>query len=142
MGCLMSAPETRIGKHTSSEFASIVKHPWFHSFDWSGLHTRPGPLIPTGCENMDEMLEYLKFCPTSDARFPHLIDEITRNFDKFPDAEPQLNPGGKPTGRVEAMDGLDNQFVGYTYKRNRKPRLPISGQLFEEAKLKGCVGGT
>ena len=89
---------------------------------------------------MGEMLSYLKFCPKSDARFPHLISEITRNFDKFPDAVDHLNPSGKPASRVEA-DAMDNQFVGYTYKRKRKPRLPISGQLFEEAKLKGGVGG-
>jgi len=137
MGCLLSAPENRIGKDSSGGFEEIVKHPWFASFNWSGLHDRPGPLIPTGCENMAEMLEYLKFCPKSDARFPHLIDEITRNFDKFPDAVDSLNPGGK-TSRVE-VNTLDNQFVGYTYKRKRKPRLPISGQLFdEEQKTKGA----
>ena len=31
------------------------------------------------------------------------------------------------------MGVLDSQFVGYTYKRKKKPRLPISGELFEAA---------
>ena len=39
----------------ASQFEQIVKHPWFAGFDWEGIHERPGPLIPTGCEHMDEV---------------------------------------------------------------------------------------
>ena len=78
------------------------------------------------------MLEYLRFCPRSDPRFPHLIEEVTRNFDKFPDATEQIKGGGKAPIRVE-RSALDNKFAGYTYKRKMKPTLPISGQLFDDS---------
>lgn len=50
MACLLAGPDKR-----ASQFEQIVKHPWFAGFDWEGIHERPGPLIPTGCEHMDEV---------------------------------------------------------------------------------------
>lgn len=125
MSTLLSNADSR-----AATFEQIVMHPWFNGFSWDGLHSRPGPLIPSGCSQMDEMLEYLKVCPKSDARFPHLIAEVTANFDNFPDAEEQIDPNFVKPSRAE-KDALTNQFVGYTYKRKKKPRLPISATLFD-----------
>ena len=113
-----------------SNFEQVVTHLWFKGFDWAGLHNRPGPLIPSGCANMEEMLEYLKFIDKSDARFPHLIDEVTRNFDKFPDAVERMTDD-VDFPRVDKT-ALADPFIGYSYKRQRKPRMPLSGELFEQ----------
>jgi len=126
MSTLLSNADSR-----TSTFEQIVTHPWFNNFGWDGLHDCPGPLIPSGCAQMDEMLEFLKVCPKSDARFPHLIAEITANFDNFPDADgDEIDPNFVKPSRAE-KDALTNQFVGYTYKRKKKPRLPISATLFD-----------
>lgn len=63
MSTLLSNADSR-----TSTFEQIVTHPWFNNFGWDGLHDCPGPLIPSGCAQMDEMLEFLKVCPKSDAR--------------------------------------------------------------------------
>ena len=57
MRCLLSGTDTRIGSSQQvGGFEQVVSHPWFKNFDFD-THSGPGPLIPAGCENMDELLE-------------------------------------------------------------------------------------
>jgi serine/threonine kinase 38 len=153
MASLLSGPETRIGasggaggRPGENGFSQVVRHEWFTDFDWAGLSQRPGPLLPSGGENVEEMIEFLKVIDTNDARMKGLVSMVTQNFDNFDgrvDASSnsegqssngrggQQNGGGKGGGKSEQKPGdtINNQFVGYTYKRANKVRLPIA-ELF------------
>ena len=66
LSCLLAGPETRIGSSVEDStsylngFAQIVKHPWFADFDWDGLSSRDGPLLPAGSAEIPSLLEYLR----------------------------------------------------------------------------------
>lgn len=128
LSCLLAGPESRIGSQVNGTtefengFVQVVKHRWFDGFDWQGLPLRDGPILPPGAKELPEMLEYLKTCPKSDPRFKQLIQKVTQNFDTFEDYGTNLD---KDLGRARRVDQerLDH-FVGYAYKRNRKPKLP------------------
>lgn len=66
LSCLLAGPESRIGssKQADSEFENgfkqVIQHPWFHGFDWEGVRSREGPLLPAGSREFPELLEYLK----------------------------------------------------------------------------------
>jgi len=62
-------------------------------------------------------------CPKSDARFKPLVERVTQNFDTFEDFGSNLDQDGL-RNRVSANPHLD-QFYDYTYRRVRKPRLPL-----------------
>lgn len=65
LSCLLAGPECRIGSSQNSAdyengFKQVVQHPWFRGFDWEGLRSREGPLLPSGSREFPELLEYLK----------------------------------------------------------------------------------
>jgi serine/threonine kinase 38 len=128
LSCLLAGPESRIGsqKNGTTEFENgfvqVVKHPWFHGYDWDGNAKGDGPLLPPGAKEFPDLLEFLKTCPKGDARFKPLIQRVTQNFDTFEDYGSNLHKEGK--GKRVDQETLDH-FVGYAYKRNRKPKLPI-----------------
>jgi len=128
LSCLLAGPESRIGsqKNGTTEFENgfvqVVKHPWFQGYDWEGSAKRDGPLLPPGAKEFPDLLEFLKTCPKSDPRFKPLIQRVTQNFDTFEDYGSNLYKESK-TKRVD-QERLDH-FVGYAYKRGRKPKLPI-----------------
>lgn len=130
LSCLLAGPESRIGSSKNgSEFESgfrqVVQHPWFRGFDWDGLREREGPLLPSGSREFPELLEYLKTCPKSDPRFPQLVQRVTQNFDTFEDFGSNLDREGKTRVSRSALD----QFYDYSYRRVRKPRVPLPDML-------------
>mmetsp|Transcript_18880 Transcript_18880/g.27925 ORF Transcript_18880/g.27925 Transcript_18880/m.27925 type:complete len:540 (-) Transcript_18880:183-1802(-) len=127
LSCLLAGPENRIGSPEpgsdfTNGFKQIVAHPWYKGFDWEGLSSREGPLLPAGGREFPELLEYLKTCPKSDPRFKQLVQRVTQNFDTFEDFGSNLDQGGRQRVNVTNLD----QFYDYSYRRVRKPRLPIS----------------
>jgi len=129
LSCLLAGPESRIGsaKGNSSDFENgfvqVVKHPWFAKYDWEGSLARDGPLLPPGSEEFPDLLDFLQTCPKTDPRFKPLIQRVTQNFDSFEDYGSNLEVGYEVRRRVDGTN-LD-QFYDYTYRRTRKPRLPI-----------------
>jgi serine/threonine protein kinase len=66
LSCLLAGPENRIGSSKNGSefengFKQVVQHPWYRGFDWDGLRSRDGPLLPTGSREFPELLEYLKY---------------------------------------------------------------------------------
>eukprot|EP00591_Stephanopyxis_turris_P003440 CAMPEP_0195517996 /NCGR_PEP_ID=MMETSP0794_2-20130614/11911_1 /TAXON_ID=515487 /ORGANISM="Stephanopyxis turris, Strain CCMP 815" /LENGTH=514 /DNA_ID=CAMNT_0040646887 /DNA_START=66 /DNA_END=1610 /DNA_ORIENTATION=+ len=127
LSCLLAGPESRIGSQVNGTtefengFLQVVRHPWFSDTDWEGLPHRDGPILPPGSRVFPDLLEFLKTCPKSDPRFKPLIQQVTQNFDTFEDNGSSLD--NKEARRRVDEANLDH-FVGYAYKRNRKPRLP------------------
>jgi len=130
LSCLIAGPESRIGgssKAGTTEFENgfvqVVQHPWFEGFDWDGLSDRDGPLLPSGCHEIPEILEHLKTCPKNDRRFRDLVSRATQNFDTFEDFGSNLD-SDEGKRRVDKTS-LDH-FYDYSYRRTRKPRMPFS----------------
>jgi len=126
LSCLLAGPESRIGSSKNSTefengFRQVVQHPWFKGFDWEGLPNKEGPLLPSGSREFPELLEYLKTCPKSDPRFPQLVSRVTQNFDTFEDYGSNLHK----QGRTRVIRNPLDQFYDYTYRRVRKPRIPL-----------------
>jgi serine/threonine protein kinase len=66
LSCLLAGPENRIGSARNGSdfengFKQVVQHPWYRDFDWEGLRSRDGPLLPAGSREFPELLEYLKY---------------------------------------------------------------------------------
>mmetsp|Transcript_31815 Transcript_31815/g.38980 ORF Transcript_31815/g.38980 Transcript_31815/m.38980 type:complete len:433 (-) Transcript_31815:293-1591(-) len=128
LSCLLAGPESRIGsqRNNTTEFENgfkqVVKHPWFHGFDWDNLSHREGPLLPPGSREFPELLDFLRTCPKRDPRFKPLIQKVTQNFDTFEDYGSNLDSNKEVRRRVNETS-LDH-FYDYTYRRTRKPRLP------------------
>jgi len=129
LSCLLASPEYRIGSGNGSSgdyengFAQIVRHPWFNGFDFEGIHHTNGPLLPAGSNEFDDLLEFLKTCPKSDPRFKPLIQRVTQNFDTFEDYGSTFeNSEGRRRVNGTSLD----HFYDYTYRRQRKPKLPTS----------------
>ena len=63
-------------------------------------------------------------------------------FSKCP-ADKFEEGGGGGGGKANFMGGgarfnpLDENFVGYTYKRKRKPKMPLTASLFEQLNVGG-----
>jgi len=129
LSCLLAGPESRIGSSKGNTnnfengFVQVVKHPWFNNFDWDGFLQRDGPLLPPGSKEFDLLLDLLQTCPKTDPRFKPLIQRVTQNFDSFEDYGSNLDNGKDVRRRVDGTN-LD-QFYDYTYRRTRKPRLPV-----------------
>jgi len=126
LSCLLAGPETRIGSPApgsdfTNGFKQIIAHPWYRGFDWEGLSAKEGPLLPAGGREFPELLEYLKTCPKSDPRFKQLVQRVTQNFDTFEDFGSNLDQGGRQRVSVANLD----QFYDYSYRRVRKPHIPI-----------------
>lgn len=124
--CLLAGPDVRIGSSKNGTefengFKQVVQHPWFKGFDWDGLPDRDGPLLPSGSREFPDLLEYLKTCPKNDPRFPQLESRITQNFDTFEDYGSNL----EQTGRTRVLRNQLDQFYDYSYRRVRKPRVPL-----------------
>mmetsp|Transcript_23924 Transcript_23924/g.26674 ORF Transcript_23924/g.26674 Transcript_23924/m.26674 type:complete len:549 (-) Transcript_23924:176-1822(-) len=124
--CLLAGPESRIGSSKNGTefengFKQVVQHPWFKGFDWDGLADREGPLLPNGSREFPELLEYMKTCPKTDPRSPHLISRITQNFDTFEDYGSNL----EQQSRSRVLRNQLDQFYDYSYRRVRKPRVPL-----------------
>ncbi|KAI2499727.1 protein kinase [Fragilaria crotonensis] len=119
--------ENRIGSSVpngefTNGFQQIIAHPWYRGFDWEHLGEVEGPLLPAGAAEFPELLEYLKTCPKSDPRFEQLVQRVTQNFDTFEDYGSNLDQeGGRQRANVVSLD----QFYDYSYRRPRKPRVPI-----------------
>lgn len=127
LSCLLAGPENRIGSSVpngefTNGFQQIIAHPWYRGFDWEHLGEVEGPLLPAGAAEFPELLEYLKTCPKSDPRFEQLVQRVTQNFDTFEDYGSNLDQeGGRQRANVVSLD----QFYDYSYRRPRKPRVPI-----------------
>jgi len=126
LSCLLAGPESRIGSSKNSTefengFRQVIQHRWFKGFDWEGLPTEEGPLLPSGSREFPELLEYLKTCPKSDPRFPQLVSRVTQNFDTFEDYGSNLDK----QGRTRVIRNPLDQFYDYNYRRVRKPRIPL-----------------
>jgi len=124
--CLLAGPDVRIGSSKNGTefengFKQVVQHPWFKGFDWDGLPDRDGPLLPSGSREFPDLLEYLKTCPKNDPRFPQLESRITQNFDTFEDYGSNL----EQAGRTRVLRNQLDQFYDYSYRRVRKPRVPL-----------------
>ena len=127
------------------DFDSIVDHMWVRNFDYGRIEVgRRGPLVPEGGEGVGEMIEFLKVCEKGDARFEPLADLVTQNFDKFEEEEEEEGAGAETGGgergvwegaaaAAGAAGGTgEGDFVGYTFKRKKKPRLPLTASLFDQ----------
>mmetsp|Transcript_21612 Transcript_21612/g.49149 ORF Transcript_21612/g.49149 Transcript_21612/m.49149 type:complete len:491 (-) Transcript_21612:406-1878(-) len=125
LSCLLAGPESRIGagRGGSTEFENgfkaVVRHRWFKDFDWEGLKTQDGPLLPSGAECFGTVLEELRHVDLKDPRFKGLVEKATQNFDTFED----FNDTNLNVRRRVGNTMLD-QFVGYAYRRKRVPKLP------------------
>lgn len=124
--CLLAGPDVRIGSSKNGTefengFKQVVQHPWFKGFDWDGLPDRDGPLLPSGSREFSELLEYMKTCPKNDPRFPQLESRISQNFDTFEDYGTNL----EQSGRTRVLRNQLDQFYDYSYRRVRKPRVPL-----------------
>jgi len=128
LSCLLAGPESRIGSQRNGTtefengFVQVVKHRWFRGFDWDGISSRSGALLPPGTREFPELLEYLKTCPKNDPSFIPLIEKVTQNFDTFEDFGSNLDNNKEVRRRVDETS-LDH-FYDYSYRRTRKPRLP------------------
>lgn len=122
LSCLLAGPESRIGSSKNGDefengFKQVVQHPWFRDFEWENMRERDGPLIPQGCREIPELLDYLRTCPKDDPRFKTLVGRVTQNFDTFEDYGSNLSR----KQRVQKTN-LDH-FYNYDYRRVRKPRV-------------------
>jgi len=135
MNCLISNADRRLGRNGVEE---IKAHPWFTNsgIQWDNLKERPAPYVPEGSDVLRELIDNLKTIRTDDARFQPLIQQITANFDDFPDTN------GWGANKTTTRKDKNNDFIGYTYKRKKKVnvRNAIGQDLFapiqdnEEAK--------
>lgn len=64
-------------------------------------------------------------CPKSDPRFRQLVQRVTQNFDTFEDFGSNLDSESKTRVHKNALD----QFYDYSYRRVRKPRVPLPDHL-------------
>jgi len=116
---LICDPDQRLGLRGSGE---IKAHPWFTGVDFEKIRERDAPFIPKFSRPVQEMFQELRNRPATDPMFSTIIDEITSNFDPFPD-EPLPGEGrlGKPT-----LGGwTDPKFLGFTFKKANARGLPV-----------------
>jgi len=113
MGRLLAMPEQRVG-----DIEEAASHPWFYGIDWASLRTLDSPHGGV-VGDLDDLAELLRDADTADPRFPHLVSEVTRNFEPFGQdggmpraASPHSSLNGSLGGRHRRS--ID-QFVGYTY---------------------------
>jgi serine/threonine kinase 38 len=128
MNCLITNADRRLGRNGVEE---IKAHPWFvnANVQWDRLKEESAPYVPEGSDVLRDLIENLKAVSKDDARFPPLIQQITANFDDFPDA------GGWGSAKSTSRKDKHNEFIGYTYKRKKKVnvRSAIGENLFASA---------
>ena len=71
------------------------------------------------------ILRITRTCPKSDPRFRQLVQRVTQNFDTFEDFGSNLESESKTRVHKNALD----QFYDYSYRRVRKPRVPLPDHL-------------
>ncbi|RHY14730.1 hypothetical protein DYB25_002698 [Aphanomyces astaci] len=114
------------------DLARIKAHPWFRGIEWRSLRTQPSPYIPSrGGAEFRDMLQKLQHLDPADAQYQSLVKQITANFDEFPDQGLGHNDNEEVEGGAAAAsagpgkgEGEYNKFIGYTYRRKPKSRLP------------------
>jgi serine/threonine protein kinase len=127
---LVADAGTRLGRNGVNE---IKAHAWFAGLDWENLRQLPAPYVPEESAQMRHLLGELKLTERGSPRFPQLINQITANFDDFPE-DGGVWGSGKHTSRRDK----DNQFIGYTYRRRKTvgSRAGVSTDLFTQAEEK------
>ncbi|CAK9015920.1 Serine/threonine-protein kinase 38-like (NDR2 protein kinase) (Nuclear Dbf2-related kinase 2), partial [Durusdinium trenchii] len=120
---LICDPEQRMGMSGSEE---IKEHPWLKDIDFERIRERTAPHVPNFSADVDTIFAQLQSHTPADPEFGALIEEITSNFDDFPD-EPLP---GAPEGRIgKSRVGhvkRDAKFLGYTYT---KPKMKQTHEL-------------
>jgi len=117
---LICDPDQRLGLRGSGELKS---HPWFAGVNFDTIRDKEAPFVPTFSRSVADLFQELRTRQPTDPVFQQIIEEITSNFDNFPD-EPLPGEGrlGKPT-----LGGWsDPKFLGFTFKKNpsRSDSLP------------------
>jgi len=123
---LICDPDQRIGMSGSTE---IRQHPWFAEVHFDSIRELEAPHVPSFSQDVDSIFKQLQELEATDMQFGELIQEITSNFDDFPD-EPLP---GAPEGRIGKSSRLghgkrDAKFLGYTYT---KPKMKGTHELVE-----------
>eukprot|EP00937_MAST-01D_sp_MAST-1D-sp2_P000099 g99.t1 len=134
---LMCNVPQRLGRDKG--LADIKKHPWLADVAWDTMRSQRAPFVPDLCTKLEPTLDKLRGMPSTHRDFPAIVKELTANFDDFPD-NPLPGAGGKgaaPAG--SARRDKDNKFIGYTYKRKAKVRVPLEDDAGEGG---GGGGGT
>ena len=76
---------------------------------------------------MPKILDDMKHLETTDPVFQKHIEEITQNFDSFPD-EPLPGEMEGSVGRVFKVSWRDPNFLGYTYKKTTQKGIHVDAR--------------
>jgi hypothetical protein len=120
---------------------SLKGHAWFAGYNWDTLQQQKAPFVPEIGAQLGDLVDQLKEVEPSDPRFVPLVKQLTSNFDDFPDeplGAPKVDAGAKKVG---SRRDKDNKFIGYTYKRKQKVRMPLSEEVFAAGEEGGGGGG-
>ena len=132
----------RLGRNGAEE---IRAHRWFKGLDWNTLRQQRAPYLPSGSTRLKEVLSELQDVDNTSPRYHNLIQQLTANFDQFPDdgsvwgkgsmSQAGSNPAAKaaltPSAVASQTKPLDDQFIGYTYKRKKDVvRSTLSSGVF------------
>ncbi|KAI3898604.1 hypothetical protein MKW98_000717 [Papaver atlanticum] len=90
IGKLLCNVEQRLGTKGANE---IKAHPWFDGVEWDRLYQMEAAFIPEVNDELD-----------------------TQNFEKFEEAENQIQTSAKSGPWRKMLSSKDINFVGYTYK--------------------------
>ena len=117
----------------------IRTHPWLAGYDFEGLRSARAPFVPEIKAKLEPTLERLRTMPSSDPAFAPLVQELTANFDDFPD---HPLPGARDASGAGVRRDKDNKFIGYTYKRAAKVRVPLGDDDDDEGDGGGGGGSS
>lgn len=113
---LICDPESRLGSRgAGSQELKAAK--WFANVDFATLQQMEAPFVPRFSLPAKDILRELQTRPHTDPRFCELIEEITCNFDQFPD-EPL--PGVGHLGKPTLGSWSDPKFLGFTFNNTKK----------------------
>lgn len=131
---LVTSADQRLGRGGLDE---IQRHPWFTGIEWDRLREYEAPHASASMEqspeHMCQMIDLLRDLPQTDRRFSAVVAEVTKNFDSFDEDAPgaEFAPSAHPN---TTRHHRDNEFIGYTYRRNRRvqarPRPAVSLDVF------------
>ena len=84
MNSLITTADRRLGRNGVEE---IKAHPWFANsgIDWTHLKENGAPYRPEGSDMLRDLINNLKLVDKDDARSAPLLQQITANFDDFPE---------------------------------------------------------
>ncbi|KAH9251935.1 hypothetical protein BASA81_010139 [Batrachochytrium salamandrivorans] len=112
---LICDPDTRLGARGGSQELKAAK--WFTNVDFATLRQMDAPFVPKFSLPAKDILRELQTRTPTDPRFRELIEEITCNFDQFPD-EPL--PGVGHLGKPTLGSWSDPKFLGFTFNNTKK----------------------